>query len=106
MTTMRSAMASASSWSCVTMMVVTPRRRCSVLDLVAQAHAHARIERRERLVEQEQRGRGGERAGERHALLLAARKLHRILGALLGQADEGEQLGDARIDVGAGLPSG
>ena len=69
------------------------------LDLVAQAHAHPRIERRERLIEQQQRRRGGERAGERHALLLAARELRRILGALLRQPDERQQLGDARGDL-------
>ena len=84
--------ASASSWSCVTMMVVTPSRRCSDLDLVAQPHAHARIERGERLVEQQQAGRGRERARQRDALLLAAGQLHRIFGALLGQADQREQL--------------
>ncbi len=58
------------------------------LDLVAQAHAHARIERGQRLVEQQQRRRGGERPGERHALLLAARELRRVFGALLRHADE------------------
>ena len=85
-------MASASSWSCVTMMVVMPEAALQRLDLVAQAHAHARIERGERLVQQQQRGRGGERAGERHALLLPARQLGRILGALLGHADQLQQL--------------
>ena len=50
------------------------------LDLVAQAQPHARIERGERLVEQQQAGRGRERARERDALLLAAGELHRIFG--------------------------
>ena len=54
------------------------------LDLVAQAQAHARIERGERLVEQQQAGRGRERAGERDALLLAAGELHGIFAAVLG----------------------
>ena len=73
------------------------------LDLVAQAHAHARIQRGQRLVEQQQRRRGGERPGERHALLLATRELGGVFGALLRHAHEGEQLGHALGDLGAGL---
>ena len=88
-------MVSASSWSCVTMMVVTPSRALQGLDLVAQAQAHARIERRQRLVEQQQAGRGRERAGQRHALLLAAGKLGGIFRAGIGQADQRQQLVDA-----------
>ena len=48
------------------------------LDLVAQPQPHAGIERRQRLVEQQQAGRGRERARQRHALLLAAGELGRI----------------------------
>ena len=73
------------------------------LDLVAQAHAHPRIERRQRLIEQQQRGRGRQRAGQRDALLLAARQLRRILGALLRHAHELQQLGDAGGDLAARL---
>ena len=65
-------------------------------DLAAQAHALERVERRQRLVEQEQARRGGERARERDALLLAARELGRELGAAARQADELQQLVDAR----------
>ena len=83
------------------MMVVTPSRRCSALISSRRRSAHARIERGERLVEQQQAGRGRKRARERDALLLAAGKLHRIFGALLGQADQREQFGDARVDRGA-----
>ena len=75
------------------------------LDLVAQAHAHPRIERRQRLIQQQQRRRGRQRAGERHALLLAARQLRRILGALLGQADQRQQLG-RRARRSRGAPCG
>ena len=57
------------------MMVVTPRAPLQRLDLVPQAQAHARVERRQRLVEQQQARRRRERAGQRHALLLAARQL-------------------------------
>ena len=73
------------------------------LDLVAQAQPHARIERGERLVEQQQAGRGRERARERDALLLAAGELHRIFLALLRQADQRQQFGDARLDRDARL---
>ena len=37
-----------------------------------------------------------ERAGERHALLLAAGELERVAAAELGQADQPQHLGDAR----------
>ena len=52
-------------------------------DLLAQAHALERIERRQRLVEQQQAGRRRERARERDALLLAARELRRDTSAPL-----------------------
>ena len=73
-------------------------------DLAAQAHALERIERRQRLVEQQQTGRRGERARERDALLLAARELARVLRLAAGQADQLEQLGDPRLDLAARLP--
>ncbi len=44
-------------------------------DLLAQRHADLGVERRERLVEQQHLRLDGERAGERHALLLAAGEL-------------------------------
>ena len=77
--------------------------RCSALISSRRRTPHARVERRERLVEQQQAGRGRERARERDALLLAARELRRIFRALLGQADQREQLGDARCDLGRAL---
>ena len=84
------------------MMVVTPSRRCRILDLVAQADAHARIERGERLVQQQQPRRRRKRARQRDALLLAARQLHRIFGFLIGKANEREQFLHARFDLRAG----
>jgi hypothetical protein len=47
-------------------------------DFFAQRHADSRVERRERLVEQQDLRVRRERAGERDALLLAARELVRI----------------------------
>ena len=102
-------MVSASSWSCVTMMVVTPSRALQRLDLVAQPQPHAGVERRQRLVEQQQAGRGRERARQRHALLLAARELGGIFRSGIGQADQRQQLvdapGDRRPRSGARLTS-
>src|SRR3546814_4653474 len=72
-----------------------------LLDLVAQVDAHLGVERGQRLVEQQQARRGGDGAGERDALLLAARELRRVLAALIVEADEVEQLGDAAGDLGA-----
>ena len=50
-------------------------------DLAAQPHALQRVQRGQRLVQQQQAGRRGERAGERDALLLAAGKLARDTSA-------------------------
>ena len=50
-----------------------------------------RIERRGRLVEQHHLRLHRQGAGDRHALLLAARQMRRIVVALLGDADLGEQ---------------
>src|SRR5581483_1138974 len=47
---------------------------------------HLRVERRGRLVEQHDLGLHAQRAGDRHALLLAARQLARILAGLLRDA--------------------
>ena len=68
--------------------------------LVAQPDPDLGVERRERLVEQQQLRGSRERAGQSDALLLAARELDRVFLALLGQADEREQLFDAPVDLG------
>ena len=72
-------------------------------DLLAQAHALERVERRQRLVEQQQPRRGGERARQRDALLLAAGKLRRKLGPAARQADELQQFVDALGDLRLGV---
>jgi hypothetical protein len=60
------------------------------------------VERRDRLVEDEDRGLGGERAGDADALALAARQLVRIaLGQRGGRADHAEQLLGAQPPGGA-----
>ena len=70
-------------------------------DLLAQVDADDRVERRQRLVEQQQAGRGGERPRQRDPLLLAAGELGRELGAAARQADQLQQLldpgGDRRL---------
>jgi hypothetical protein len=61
-----------------------------------QAFAQADIEVGERLVEQDQFRPRRQRAGQRHALLLAAGEFVRILVALAMQADRGQQLATRR----------
>ena len=66
----------------------------------AQLGADARVERAERLVEEQHLGLDRERAGQAHALALAAGELRRIaLGEAL-QLHELEQLVHARLDLG------
>jgi hypothetical protein len=69
-------------------------------DLAAQADAFERVERRQRLVEQQQLGLRGQRTRERDALLLAAGQLTRVLVPRAGEADQLQQLGDPRLDLG------
>ena len=106
MTTMRSDIVSASSWSCVTMMVVMPRRRW-----------RSRISPRRRALTRASSAESGsssrsrpgdraQRAGERDALLLAAGELRRVFLRLVGEADQRQELGDARGDLLAGPPDG
>ena len=59
------------------------------------------VERRGRLVEQHELRLHGERAGDRDALLLAARELRRVLRGIFGEADLGEQR--ARPGLGLGV---
>ncbi len=65
----------------------------------AQLLAHARVERAERLVEQQHLGLDRERARERHALPLAARELRRVAVGRAGDLHELEQLVDALADL-------
>ncbi len=67
---------------------------------VAQLLAHRRVQRAERLVEQEHARLHGERARERHALALAAGELRRVAIGPAAEVDEREQLVDALADLG------
>ncbi len=70
-------------------------------DLAAQPLALLGIEGRQRLVEQQQARRGGQRPRQRDALLLAAGQLRRILRPRIRQADQLQQLRHPGIDLGA-----
>ena len=63
---------------------------------LAQLRADLRVEGAERLVEQQHARLDRERAGERHALALAARELARVALVVAGEPDDAEQLVDAR----------
>src|SRR5262245_24178998 len=65
-----------------------PTSRCRKLQLELHLFAKLLVERAERLVEQQHSGSGHDRAGEGHALLLAARELAREAIAVAGQAHE------------------
>ena len=67
----------------------------------AQILSHAGVKRAERLVEQQHARLDGERAGERHALALAARKLRRIASAEPIELHQLQQFRHARGDLGA-----
>jgi hypothetical protein len=65
----------------------------------AQVLADLRVERAERLVEEQDARLDGERAGERDALALAARELRGIAVGEARQPDQVEQLADAALDL-------
>ena len=75
MTAMRSDIVSASSWSCVTKMNVMPSALLELAHFELHLLAQLLVERAERLVDQHHPRFEHQRAGERHALLLAAREL-------------------------------
>ncbi len=80
-------------------------------DLDLHVEAQVLVERRERLVEKQDAGTDGERAGKRHALLLAARDLAWIPVGKLFELDQGQHVGDARalchpLDAAGGEPIG
>ena len=66
----------------------------------AQLGADLGVERAERLVEQQHARLDRQRAGERHALALAAGELRRVARRGSRQADEPQQLVDPRVDLG------
>ena len=69
-------------------------RVVQVAQPLAQLRAHLRVERAERLVEQQHLGLDRQRPGQRHALALAARELRRVALAQVRQPDQFEQLVD------------
>ena len=69
---------------------------------VAQLDAHLRVERAERLVEQQDLRLDGQRARERHPLALAARQLGRVALAEAVQLHQRQQL----VDLAAPLSFG
>ena len=95
MTTSRSAIVRASSWSCVTMTVVSPSFSLQFADLDAHLLPQLGIEVGQRLVEQQHVGAEDERTRQRHPLLLAAGELARQPLAQMLEADEPQGLGDA-----------
>jgi hypothetical protein len=71
-----------------------PELTLDLADLLAQGDADLRVERGERLVEEEDLRLDRERACERDALLLATRQLVRVPAAAILEVDEAQQLGD------------
>ena len=68
--------------------------------LAAELRAHRLVQARERLVEQQHVGSGGQGTGQGHALLHAARELVRVAGCIVLQPDELEQLSRSHVTVG------
>ena len=99
MTPMRSATVIASSWSWVTITKVSPSRRCSSISSNWVSSRSLLVERRQRLVEQQHVRALGERAGQRHALALAAGELMRLARAEAVELDQRQHLVDARGDL-------
>ena len=97
---MRSEIDSASSWSCVTKIVVMPSAFLDRADFFAQRNADLGVERRQRLVEQQQLGLRRQCARQRDALLLTAGELVRVAVAELRQLDDLEHLRDALVGLG------
>ena len=100
MTPTRSAMASASSWSWVTNRVVMPDLELDPADLVPQLRPDLRVQRRQRLVEQQHLRLDGQRPGQRDPLLLAAGQLVGVPVRLRGQPDQVEHLDRPLVPLG------
>src|SRR2546427_1998495 len=82
-----------------------PEVLLDLADLAAKSKADLRVERRERLIEQEDFRPAGERSRERDSLLLAARELVRVPALEATEARQRDHLGDALVGSG-GRPSG
>ena len=95
-------MASASSRSWVTYTEVMSEPALQLLQLDAHLGAQLGVEVRQRLVEEEHRGREHEGPGQGDALLLAAGQLGRAAGAEVAELDQVERLAHARRHLGLG----
>ena len=97
---MRSPIFTASSMSWVTNTIVLRDLALEAQELVLQPGAGHGVDRAERLVHQQHRRVGGERAGDADALALPAGELRRVAVAVRAgfEADELEQLVDAGVD--------
>jgi hypothetical protein len=105
-TTTRSASSSASSWSWVTKTVVWPVSSWRPAQPAAQFLAHLGVERAERLVEQQHARLDGQRAGQRHALPLAARELRRVAVLPAPRAAPARAARSRARDLAFGGPAG
>ena len=92
-------MVTASSWSWVMKRKVVRISRCSVLQEPLHLVAEFRIERAERLIEENQARLADDRARERHALLLAAGELRRIAVAEIAERDQRQRLLHPLADI-------
>ena len=92
----RSPSLSASDRSWVMNTIVLPTSWCSRIDLVLHVPADQRVERGERLVEQQDVRIVGERTGQPDPLLHAAGELIGVGLLVAGQADQLDDLGGAR----------
>ena len=102
MTATRSEIESASSWSWVMYIVAMPEAALDPPDLEPKRQPDRRVERRQRLVEQQYRRLDGERPGEGDALLLATRQLVRIAVRRVADLDQLDELGHLALDVRLG----
>ena len=82
-----------------------PQGALELADLDPHLLAELGVEVRERLVEEEQLRLDDERAGQRHALLLAARQLAREAVAEALEADQAQRLRDLLPDGGRSEPA-
>ncbi len=71
------------------------------LEQLHDAARHVRVEIAGGLIRQQQPRRPGERAGDGHALLLAARQLRRVVPAARRQSHPGQRVLDAAAPLGA-----
>ena len=94
-------MLNASSWSCVTSIGRDADRALDLADRAPQLVANLRVERAERLVEQQHARLVRERARERDALLLPARELARQALLVAVERHELQQLGASPAPLGA-----